>query len=63
MGYDSNDFINGGSMFLNTNPSSPYCGYHNLFEFEVSSQSKQATGDITLRINSDSSNILKPLVY
>ncbi len=65
MGYNSNNLnhFNGGSMFLNTNPNSPFCGYHHLFEIKVSSQSRLATGDIKLKINSDDSNILKPFVY
>jgi hypothetical protein len=62
MSYNSNDFVNGGSMYLNTNSASPFCGYHHIFELQVSSESKQATGDITIKINSDSSNIIKPIV-
>ncbi len=63
MGYNSNDFVNGGSMYLNTNPATPFCSYHHIFEIKVSPQSRQATGDISIKINADTSNIIKPIVY
>ena len=61
MGYHENTFSNAGLLYLNTNSDSPFCGSNYLFEMQVNSTSKSATGDILIKLNSDENLKFKPL--
>lgn len=58
MGYYADRFKGRGSMFLSTMQYAPFCGYHHFFEMSINSKSEKNTGDLILKINSDSTKLL-----
>ena len=61
MGYYADKYKGRGNMYLTTNPKSPYCGYHHLFEIQVTSDSAKTAGEIAISIDQVTNNEPKPL--
>ena len=51
MGYLADNNGEKGSYFLMTLASPPYCGYHYLFEMNISQNSSKTAGEIILKVD------------
>jgi hypothetical protein len=59
MGYYADKFKGRGTMFLDTNAETPYCGIHHMFEMTVSANSNKTAGDLVLSFKTDTNNSTK----